>query len=229
MNRRPRTNRPGFTLIEILVVAMVIVLLVTMLVPVLGKYKRVVKSKITQTTINQLDMACNKYQIDLRVYPPSSNPAYGTWSGAQILPLYLIGYADNPTHDGIPDSSGKLDTNDGVDGPGFRTTPKGVIYGPYGVAESLPIAGGNPRWFTDAFDQPIRYYRFGAVAGYNPNDNTGAFQGPSNVNSYAKDPNNSSSYLRKDFLLTSPGADGAFATQYIDGSDDITNLYPHSP
>jgi type II secretory pathway pseudopilin PulG len=249
MIRTARTDRSdhaarglGFTLVEVLVVISVIIMLAIILLPALVRYRIIIKTNITLTTVRQLDLACNAYKEDFYAFPPSSNATYG-WPGAQLLPLFLIGYADNNGGTkGTPDPSGRLDSDDGVDGPGFRVVPRGKVYGPYAGAEKQPVSGAAPRWFVDAFGQPILYYRSTdpstTINMYNYADNNAtinsvSFVGPnaSDLDYYAQGNvlNAPNPYLRKDFILMSPGADGVWASKNktVDASDDVTNLYPN--
>jgi type II secretory pathway pseudopilin PulG len=240
MNGSDRKNRVAFTLVELLVVIGIIIVLATMLIPTVVKYRKIIKANITLSTINHLEMGCRAYHVDFGEFPPSAAPPgfnAGNWSGAQLLPLFLIGYAPK----GNPGDS--LDKGDGVDGPGFRVQlPRGQIYGPYPDQSTPALAvgypsGGGPRFFVDAFGGPILYYRGGdpnLPNLFNDNDNKcpplpDPPRVPANISAYAKGsgiplgPN----YLRKDLLLISAGADANWCPTNVpvSASDDVTNLF----
>jgi type II secretory pathway pseudopilin PulG len=191
MNRHARTSRGAFTLVELLTIIIILGILVTILAPSLTKYRQVGMIKMTQATINSLELGCMLYRDDFSgVFPPSRDTNYNSggdgrspgtpWRGSQLLALYLQGYGPNPGSPGIPTAD--LSADDGKEGPGFRVAPRGKVFGPYADADKLPFTGKFddprnasqpttvPRFFVDAFDRPIVYYRFTGTA-YDPADN----------------------------------------------------------
>jgi type II secretory pathway pseudopilin PulG len=236
MNGCDRKNRIAFTLVELLVVIGIIIVLATMLLPTVVKYRKIIKANMTLSTINHLAAGCQQYQIDFGEFPPSAAPAaYNGWAGAQLLPLFLIGYAPK----GSPGD--RMDVGDGADGPGFRVQlPRGKIYGPYPDESTASLTvgyptGGGPRYFLDAFGGPILYYRGGDPNlgnSFNSNDNQcpplpNPPRAPADINAYAKGfISGSSRFLRTDFLLISAGADANWCPSNVPlgASDDVTNI-----
>jgi type II secretory pathway pseudopilin PulG len=283
MCAHPRHKTFAFTLVELLTVVMILTLLIAMLVPSITKVRQLAMIKMTQATINTLDAGCKAYAVDFggldqwQNFPPSRDATYNSggdgtpgawWRGSQLLALYLQGYApDLPSGapDGTRDASGRLDQDDGKEGPGFRLDPRGKVYGPYNDADKLNTtsqyedprmasqAHAVPRYFLDAFDRAILYYRFtgtnynvadNGIEGYvvgSPSGSAAANEhptpGPTNIgahvgviDSYAKDfaSGASAKYLRTDFLLLSRGPNGGWCTGgSVANSDDITNMFPN--
>jgi type II secretory pathway pseudopilin PulG len=270
---RRRTPNRAFTLVELLTVVMILVLLIAMLVPSITKVRQIAMIKMTQATINSLETGCILYANDFGrqagdpspylYYPPSQDTNYSGWYGSQLLALYLQGYGPDPGGNGTPDPSGRLDVADGKEGPGFRIEARGKVYGPYAEADKLPYAGtywdpsmpgdrACSRFFVDAFDRPIVYYRF-TGSGYNPADNgvlpyhpnasmtqssiwptPGPTKDPysaaaaGSVDLYARDNVTNGKFLRTDFLLISRGPDGAWSwSGPVSKSDDVTNMFPN--
>lgn len=92
--KRPRT--PGFTLIELLVVVGIIVLLVGIIVPAIGKVKEHARNVATRNVLAALEKGCEQYHGELDDYPPSfgRNPFEASairLSGAQMLIFELAG------------------------------------------------------------------------------------------------------------------------------------------
>jgi len=236
--REAQPRRRGFTLVELLTVISIIILLLAMLAPAYGKIQRQIKTQASQAVIGQLDLACRQYRGDFGDFPPSQAAGY-TMQGSQLMALFLTGYGPDTGSDGTP--SGLLNVDDGVDGPGFRVEARGKIYGPYGDVDKLRAQvkyydPGNglsvtcPRFFVDAFNNPILYYRFNPSSGYSAANNaSGPGFGPATVDSYARGYVPGGSYLRKDFLLISCGADVQWCptTTQVGASDDVTNLFPN--
>jgi len=76
--KNEETGRRGFTLIEITVVIVIIILLLGMLFPALrGAMER---SKVTRTSalVNRIEGALYRYNSDYRDYPPSTDGGGGT-------------------------------------------------------------------------------------------------------------------------------------------------------
>jgi len=246
----------AFTLLELMLAVMIVAMLMTIAVPAISALTTGAKTAASFATVRSLRTACADFRDDFDGFPPShEGGAYNDWLGAQLLPLFLTGYAPDTGDDGIaggdlpavleahvttpPGNSNTLDEDDGVDGYGFRLVPAGRIYGPYLGAEgtkSKPFGPGDRPVFVDAFGNPIFYYAWNGTE-YDPSDNsTGddATSGPLSAfddDEYARDENGL--YFRRgdptigDFILASAGADGKFA-RFVDTptTDDITNFLP---
>ena len=253
------TRRAGgaFTLVEIMVVVILIGVLLSILVPSLILYRTRVSVIASMATIRALEGACDSYRRDFQTmmpsgadpnnsYPPSSfseastSPnAYNGLLGAELLPLFLIGYGPNPNTPGVPSTSAyNLFTDDGCEGPGFRLEARGHIFGPYNEADKLKMMTSGPSLrtngnyhggnvllpcFVDNFDNPILYYRFNrAQNGYVTNDNppdpgrdniVKAMRGPADVNAYAQD--GGGQFYRMDYLLITRGPDSLWAGEEV--------------
>jgi len=245
----------AFTLLELMLAVMIVAMLMTIAVPAISALTSGAKTAASLATVRSLGTACENFRDDFGGFPPShAGGAYNDWLGAQLLPLFLTGYAPDAGDDGIaggdlpavlaahvtdpPSNSNALDEDDGVDGYGFRLVPAGRIYGPYLGAEgtkSKPFGPGDRPVFIDAFGNPIFYYAYNGSS-YNALDNeTGdtATSGPlTSFANYARDADNL--YFRRgdpkkgvDSILASAGADGRFA-RFADTptTDDITNFLP---
>jgi prepilin-type N-terminal cleavage/methylation domain-containing protein len=74
-HHRTKAGRAGgFTLVELLVVIGIIVILVSILVPVVGRVKSLSQATATQAQIASIAAACERYYADFKAYPgPISN------------------------------------------------------------------------------------------------------------------------------------------------------------
>ena len=66
-----RTLRSGFTLIELLVVISIIALLVSLLLPALGRARAMARTAVCLSNVRQIGLACTMYTGDYEYYPPS--------------------------------------------------------------------------------------------------------------------------------------------------------------
>jgi len=117
--------KPGFTLIEMMMVVLVISLLIVMLVPVIGAVKKAVRISMTEGRIWEIDSAICLYKDTFGDYPPGGRPPLPagdlSWSGYPDgwFPLdpgkqYLRGYQlFNPNYTD-PDGNGPMPSQ----GPG---------------------------------------------------------------------------------------------------------------
>jgi prepilin-type N-terminal cleavage/methylation domain-containing protein len=101
--------------------------------------------------------------------PPNWPPTtYASLSSDQALVLWLTGYGadNNPAGKGIP--TGDMLNMDGKDGYGFRLSPQGRVYGPYGGTENFAKTMVNGyHVFVDAWGGTIHYV--GSIpSGYAP-------------------------------------------------------------
>jgi len=220
------TPRQGFTLMELMLVVIIIALLMTIAVPGISQIANNAKRSASLAMLHLLGDACAAYADDFdQKLPPSKDSTYGGWQGAQLLPLFLTGYAGDANDDGHAGQNG-LDKDDGLDDYGFRLQKGGLKYGPYCGAEELKakqFAPGPRSAFVDAFDNPILYYCFRGGQYNHSDNNSGDLVGPLSNQNYAKDA--SGHYFRTDFILLSAGPDGLFTSVTESPvTDDITNF-----
>ncbi|MCK4601004.1 MAG: prepilin-type N-terminal cleavage/methylation domain-containing protein [Phycisphaerae bacterium] len=188
--RRIATYRAAFTLVELLTVLLIIALLLGIATPSIMSIRTSILVGQSRVTIGLIEGACEQYRNDFGDYPPSDDPDnYLGWYGCQLLPLFLIGYGPDAGGDGDPygeDNDKNLAEDDGRDGFGFRTTKRGMVYGPYNGTEKLqmkesyyPIAGGGPHNLNDstAGRQPAFVDAFDNVIAYFSRDDEGNFHG----------------------------------------------------
>lgn len=234
-NQTARARR-GMTLIEILTIIMIIAMLMSILVPAIGKFQQQAAQQRTRILMGTIGTAIEAYKNDFNDYPPSkaAGTIMGTLKGSSLLPVFLIGYKADAGSDGKPGSGeDMLVTDDGKDGPGFRLAHRGKVYGPYNDADKLPMDKSTYPQFIDSMDQAILYYR------YRDKDSDGVFKywdddapagdtkiRPGDITKYAKA--GQTELLRRDYLLISKGLDGTYGTTPTGGDskgkDDITNF-----
>ncbi len=185
----PVRQRRGFTLIELMFVATIIILLATILIPFVGKAVKQSRINATKSTIVLLHQAVLMYADEFKdsagnpVYPNSSNttgsdPCPSPWYGSQWLVECLTGYLTNWAP-GVGWSGDFINT-DYLEGPGFCLSRNGTRHGPYNGAEKAPTVvfsdatNATPPvlrpMFKDAFGSPILYFRLNG-GGYNIADN----------------------------------------------------------
>ncbi len=229
VGRRNPQSAIGFTLVELLVIVSIIALLVGMLLPTLNKFRDVSRKAKTRAIISMIDGACQQYFTDFEDYPPSQdNDDYNGWTGSELITLFLTGYGPDKNDDGIPDVA-NLDTDDGVDGFGFRLEHRGWVYGQYGVEKLDTRINIRPE-FVDARlgesgGNPILYYRW-TGSRYNASHNT---NGPGDgsqaiLDEYVRDADGGA-YYRTDFILISRGLNGDWDEAGGAENDDVTNFF----
>lgn len=229
--KRPR--RPGFTLLEMLTVVIIVGLLLAIGTPSVLRMQLIAMRRTSLVRIRTLETGCEAYKKDFGMFPPSGSASNGIGKtacpqGQHNLARCLVGYRDD----------------DGKAGLGFRIG-KSKVYGPYAGCEDVKYTpAGSEVVFLDAFDYPILYYcgmEFNANGDYvfvsfKDGDNS---NGPDSINtSYVqvKNAENVTVKARKDFILCSKGPDGKWpheakvpedfeSTQAaLDQRDDITNF-----
>jgi general secretion pathway protein G len=162
MNRK-KNRRRGFTLLELMIVLVILVLLFAMVGPRLLGSQRKADIKATQTQIGSLEAALNLYAVDMRTFPssedglmaliepPSDERAAQQWAGPylddDVLPMDPWGnefsYEYPPsrnTHD-KPDiwslgPDGEEDTDDDIGN--WRAGAEGELEGDRDMSRDRP-------------------------------------------------------------------------------------------
>lgn len=210
-----RNETKGFTLIELLVVVLILGLLSTIAVGVFTTQVERARIASAKSTIQELSLAIERYQIDLGAYPPSgslSNPSGVVAEGCGYLQLCLM-------HSMSGDS---------------KSTSGTLWRGPYLNLnrEQLGDFSGNPLeeltaapdrrnvQILDPWRTPYRYVR----SGPNPDDYdaNAATLLPSNHPFAATE----KYYNPSTFQIVSKGHDGETPNppNYGMGGDDVTNF-----
>lgn len=147
-----KTEKKAFTLIELLVVVSIIALLVSILLPALGKAREHAKQVVCSTHLNQIGAAINLYMAEKSSgrYPQQRSPL-GTWSSAnekvghwwqQVVP-YINNEFQSPNPNAARATVGNCPnhtTKDKVSTTGYVTTNNQYSY----VGNSNLITD----WFT---------------------------------------------------------------------------------
>ena len=94
----------GFTLIELLVVVSIIALLVSILLPALGRAREQTKSVICRSNIRALGQIVVMYASENDYYPPSIMPAHAGESYPRSWDDYLLGLGAKVVNAGSDDS-----------------------------------------------------------------------------------------------------------------------------
>jgi len=236
--RELRIGRAGFTLVELLVVVAILALLLGLLMPAINSAYEKTKIATSKSTINLISAAVEMYRNDFQdhpagteeyeEFPPSSSVANvdngGDWKGAELLVLFLTGYAGDDGSDGEEDPD-NMETDDGNNGFGFRIQQRGKVYGPYNGTENIAVTNGpnNAKVFVDSFNNPILYYRWtGSI--YDEDDNANVSASTTGDPKQANYLDNiAAKQVTHTFLLLTPGVDKQWGVQ--DSSGDWNN-YP---
>lgn len=220
----PVRRAAGFTIVELMVVLVIMMLLLAVLAPTVQKIHRTIMRTAALGTIHLIEGGCKQYYEDFEEYPPSAPSGYAGWSGRELLVLFLTGYGPDTGTKGEP--GGNLYTDDGCEGFGFRLEKRGRVFGPYNGTENVKTkktkkTSVDRPVFVDAFDEEIYYYRYDN--GYSTNDNPPP-PGLEEAGKY-------DAYLsyaatqRKEFILMTAGPDGVFRdVDVYSDTDDITNF-----
>jgi len=223
--RRPPFHR-AFTLTELMVAIVIIMILVAILAPTVVRVQTLAKVAQTQTIINALSGACNLYHVEFNYYPDDNetyvngNRTSIVMQGRHRLAQSLLGFRT--------DSSKHLET-----GNGWRLQTRGTLYDAnfFGVTDlptgaedpTKPVANNNPLNFKDSFGRNIYYYvkrnTSGTTIKYEPNDNNADDGKPKPTDAYL----NNGITGGTAFLLLSRGPNGTWdpAGQL---KDDVTNF-----
>jgi len=139
-------NRAAFTIVELMAVVVIALLLMSILVTVISKSHRSAKVTMARNSLAVIAQALDNYAHDFKgIYPMSRNPNTGMpVPGEHLLAKALIG----------PGNA----SEDGFDGPGFRTVPGGAPRTPYLDPGKFKPELINGQWeIRDYFGTPIAY------------------------------------------------------------------------
>lgn len=237
MNRTAIHPGPrGFTIVELLVVIGIIVLLAGILTPMAIRAMRSSEIARVKLDLQTISTALEAYKQDHGDYPRIGNYSDpdidSNQRGARLLVRALIAPYDK--------------TDDGADGPGFRTrrigtTVQGPVHGPYlnldgfhlGPTADLPFDPASPAVLFDKMKSPILYFAArgnrNTLVGnattapfpyYNYADNTAVAPNLARFSQMLLDEdNNDNPRTTAAYLLWCAGIDDTFGTD-----DDITNF-----
>ncbi len=85
-----RRFRPAFTLIELLVVISIIALLISMLLPALGRSRVVTRTTLCLSNLKQLAIANEVYMNDWEYLPPTTNWGWTNTPKVQRAPSHQL-------------------------------------------------------------------------------------------------------------------------------------------
>jgi prepilin-type N-terminal cleavage/methylation domain-containing protein len=160
MKKFERQNRmfrkkPGFTIIEIMIVVLIIVILISILIPAIGTMRERARAAATRSRMGTISTGLEQYKSDVGFYPPSSPGTFKSSvtnknlylnSGSSMLSEALIGYLGYE-YDGAgvitPAPAPPLASD--PDDFGWRKVTKmqGNKYGPYTDQQALPKVTGT--------------------------------------------------------------------------------------
>jgi prepilin-type N-terminal cleavage/methylation domain-containing protein len=178
--RRVGPARPGFTLIEMLVVIGIIAVLAAILLPVITTAQRKARMTACQANLNQLALGLKMYKTDFRAYPLGSTGNLATLADHTGKAPGTNGYATFDTTSGRKSRLGALY-------PGYVTDQKSFIcpeedgltrlaarpnaatpadYNDGIDEEVLEVGGGDPanneNYTSCSYDDFYNYYGFGS-------------------------------------------------------------------
>jgi prepilin-type N-terminal cleavage/methylation domain-containing protein len=145
----------GFTIIELMIVIGIIVLLMAILLPSLGKmYDSAHKAK-AMSQLTAIHEGLNAYYQQFNIYPPSSGTLGTANRGSTLLAEALLGYQDYSV-DGAGPSNGDPQYGFRVRKTNAAMGAAGEIYGPYVTTDPKTFNGSA---FIDTWGKEIVYYR----------------------------------------------------------------------
>jgi type II secretory pathway pseudopilin PulG len=168
--RHTRPSSRGFTLLEILVVVGVIITLIALLIPAIGRVKLSAIKASATSLLGNLQQSLEAYHSQFGSYPPStSSVAYGNMGvgrGPAMLAQGLMGYLPYGA-DGAGSNQGSyaLVPPAGEPAYGFRTrNPQmgGDVKGPFIAQDPKSYrvnAAGTDEVFIDPWGNEVLYFR----------------------------------------------------------------------
>ncbi len=111
MPRHPlRSERAGFTLIELVIVMLILATLTGVVVPRVARYQKDARDVRRMTDLRTVQNAIEQYKLEKGVFPAAEqNPSYGGWDvphdGSFIPTLVQEGYLIEPISDPVGDST----------------------------------------------------------------------------------------------------------------------------
>ncbi len=149
----------GFTLVEMLVVIMIIIVLVGLLLPALNIAMTHATKNRMAGDINTLSAGLEAYRSDQRTYPQLDYTDATIMSNAYPASVLLCWALIGPS----------AAVADGAAGPGFTTIPNGQVYGPYVEPSQFKMAldpqgtvtttEPTPFYIQDRYGHPILYFK----------------------------------------------------------------------
>lgn len=104
LSKHSNRTRPGFTMVELLIVVVIIGILISLLLPVIGNIREKARKTASRALIDGLSAALERYHIDFDEYPPSTLPDLGDPGSPQIDSLFR--YLCGPEGKGITKTTG---------------------------------------------------------------------------------------------------------------------------
>ncbi len=149
-----RVSQSGFSLIELMVVIMIIVVLAGMIAAALPGIQTSINRKNTRNFIAELESGIERYQIDNGIYPLNPDPTSGESAGGD---RQSIGYEGSKVL--YKRLSGDFDTDGYVD-DGEKIYVQKLDYNSNKKSERPRSikAGENEYLVIDTFNSPVRYY-----------------------------------------------------------------------
>jgi len=161
-------GRRGFTLIEIFVAVVIIILLLGMLIPILNRVHGSANKTVTMALMGNLQAGLQQYYSDFNMYPPSTPTIFTSGAnlnrGSNMLAQGLMGYLRWHDDGAGPDNPAGMEP-----ALGFRTRRNvgmggGQVYGPYVSPDTNSLKMGYDdtdginfidQYFVDSWSQEV--------------------------------------------------------------------------